>query len=258
MHVLQVECSAYERAIASGERDLLAGCRCARCGGDRLELTGSKVRRSLALLSGERRLEVALARCLGCRARERVLPVEALPGKVAGVCLVVTAAQEVAQGKSQRKVARNLGVSRQRIAGWRRGLAQREQDLYPLWRHRARPAPDRTPAEARLVRWQAFAAEAQRSVGGPSRRLGLLELVSALGGPLETARLGARWFRQAVLLVRADRGAAIEDWIAAEPALRCRGRHPVLGVQEHAPVACRAQVHRALLLARRRTDRGVR
>ena len=30
-----------------------------------------------------------------------------------------------------------------------------------------------------------------------------------------------------LLLIRADRGAAIEDWIAGEPALSCRGRHPI-------------------------------
>src|SRR5262249_33653838 len=80
--VLDIECSKYVALVDGSGDELLAGCRCAACGGGDLRLTGSRVERRLDLGCASVMLKVALARCRDCRHRERVLPFEALPGKV--------------------------------------------------------------------------------------------------------------------------------------------------------------------------------
>lgn len=172
VHVPAVECSSYHVAVATAGDEILRGCRCARCGGARIKLTSSWVTRGFTALDGRwHKLAVVLARCQTCAARERVLPCDALPGKVHSVGLVLGAVLAVEHlGRPQGEVAREVGVSRQLLRSWCRGLAVRAQDLFELQRHRALVARLDTPRSARLVRFAAFRAETQLSPSSTVRR----------------------------------------------------------------------------------------
>lgn len=103
VHVPAVESSDYQRAVATHGDALLEGCRCARCESGRLALTGTWVTRGFVDRSGRyERIYVVLARCLACRARERVLPCDALPGKVHSAGLAFDAVASATSPTSSR------------------------------------------------------------------------------------------------------------------------------------------------------------
>jgi hypothetical protein len=83
-HVLDVHSSHYEALLADPkvvEEQLLA-CRCSRCSAPGPRLTGSRVSRKLHAVQAFTVCSIALAVCQRCNRRERVLPCDALPGKV--------------------------------------------------------------------------------------------------------------------------------------------------------------------------------
>lgn len=250
VHVLQVESTECEAFLAREGDQALAGCVCARCGGSSLRLTGSRVRRWLRTCKGLASIEVRLARCRTCGARERVLPCDVLPGKVHAVDFVFEAMRLLVSKRSVRAVARQLRTSRALVRAWRHGLGLRMLELFELLRHRALVAPPSAPASTRLVRLAAFWVEAGRATGrllpsfDPPRGATdvevtttaahhLVRLVQELGGPRRAAHDGAGLFRQAVLLFRTkpadtsissrapppDR-APLDPWPATDPARR--------------------------------------
>src|SRR5438309_2612393 len=140
--VLGIECSKYVTIVEGSGDELLVGCRCAVCGGSDLRLTGSRVERRLDVRQASVMLEVALARCRGCRHRERVLPFEALPGKVTGVDVILDAVgQAFVDGAALTSIAGAARVVSRTIKTWMLGLGARVLDLERLYRHRARRAP---------------------------------------------------------------------------------------------------------------------
>lgn len=223
VHVLDVRSSSYTAILASAGDDFLAGCRCAGCQGSDLRLTRRRVRRRLETRDAFVTLPVALARCRGCRRRERVLPCDALPGKVTGVDVVLDAASSVlADGSTMKAVAAVCGVAARTVRSWILGLGGRVLDLEQLYRHRAGRAPPDASATAVLHRWATIRAELWRVLGAEDpptatdvRRSAvkerreaaarLVRFIARAGGADAVAALGAAWFRQAVLLFRGYR-----------------------------------------------------
>jgi hypothetical protein len=220
-HVLDVHSTHYEAFLADPKvvDEQLLACRCYRCSAPGPRLTGSRVSRKLHALPAFKVCSIALAVCLRCNSRERVLPCDALPGKVTGAEIVLDAVSRLRQGENLTAVAKACGVCRLSVQHWLAGLGARCLDLFGLLRHRA--IVTSTASTGTLVRFAAFEAEAHRHrpalslrsvwvVGSrPSERTELVaavwllvDLVHALGGTLATTQLGAALFRQAVLLFR--------------------------------------------------------
>ena len=124
VHVPDVECSHFAVAVATRPEDLLRGCHCAGCGGTDIRLTGASVQRGFVGRDGRyQALSVPLARCASCGRRERVLPCDAVPGKVHSVELIFDAVIAVEVHKrGESEVARSFSLSRQLISSWRRGV----------------------------------------------------------------------------------------------------------------------------------------
>jgi hypothetical protein len=220
-HVLAIDSTQYCEVIATASTSILEGCVCASCGSDELVLTESWVARGLQTgADSYRQVGIRLARCLVCRRRERILPCDALPGKVNSVGNVFGAVEAVLAEVPIAEVARRHGVSRACVRKWLWGVGGRYLDLCDLVRHRAMIARPSTRAEGRLVRFSGFLSGAQRARGAegilPSPLLGtvpdweevrmavqsLLLCLTVLGGALGACRLGAELFGQAVLLFR--------------------------------------------------------
>jgi len=223
VHVLpDVESTTYPAKLGSGKGDegsasnaILTGCVCAGCGGSRLRLMRCWVLRWLCLPGGARRLWTRLARCLDCRARERILPCDALPSKQASVQLVVECVSAVEQRKETSMAtvigdlaAKGIQVSRQLLAKWITGLRARGDDLFRLLRHRALIAPPRCAPTRCLVSF-AQALDSMKQAGllraEPEPKDGLslvLHAVRAFEQVEGLARFGAAVFRQAALLFR--------------------------------------------------------
>lgn len=211
VHVLAIDSTRYAGALATCCSLRVDGT-CARCGGRALALTRSQVERGLQSETTFGQIQVRLARCADCGARERVLPCDALPGKVNSVTNVLGAVAEIHDGIPLEAVARRHGVTRQGVAKWYGGLHRRVLDLAPLHRHRAIVTEAGTSASRLLVRFGTFAAEAAHHRGLPSPRPalvrparsvaeecrtvlgGLLRLLDRLGGSLAAAQLGAELF----------------------------------------------------------------
>ena len=202
---------------------MLAGCWCAACGSSDLRLTGSRVERRLELLGESMMCKVALARCCHCGHRERVLPFEALPGKVTGVDVVLDAVgRALIGGDALTSIAGGARVVSRTVKLWILGLGARVLDLERLYRHRASRAPDDAPQSALLHRWSAASVELARWFGtsmsaattdlrrsaSEERREAatrLVRFVAAAGGPRRFAERGAALFREAVLQFRGPR-----------------------------------------------------
>jgi len=165
VHVLAVESTRYTDTLATTDDAILVGCLCAACGSTDLTLTQRWVDRGLQTSAGYGRLLVRLARCCSCGARERVLPCDALPGKVNSVDNIFSALGEVQKGRVVEHVAHEHGVSRQAIGKWAAGAAARYLDLAVLYRHRAMLAAPKADQHRLLVRWWAFIAETRRRAG---------------------------------------------------------------------------------------------
>lgn len=220
-HVLAIESTNYGEVIANASSSILDGCVCASCGSDELVLTKSWVVRGLQTgADSYRQFRIRLARCSVCKGRERILPCDALPGKVNSAGNVFGALEAVIKAVPIAEVARRHGVSRACVRKWVQGAGARYLDLCDLVRHRAMIARPSTRAEGRLVRFFGFLTAAQRETGVepivPSPLLGnvpesqamrmaiesLLLCLTILGGALCACRLGAELFGQAVLLFR--------------------------------------------------------
>ena len=216
-HVLEIYSTRYSLVLASADDNILAGCVCARCGGGWIVLTNTWVERGLQTTEGYGRIQIRLGRCNACNARERILPCDVLPGKTNNVENIFTAVAELEQGASVTEVAEAHDVSRAAVCKWAQGAAQRYQDLAVLYRHRAMLAAPQAPQQILLVRFWLFVAEAKKLTGGGTAppamatdtqhelRLALgalLAVLDTLGGAMQASRLGARLFRQAVLLFR--------------------------------------------------------
>ena len=213
VHVLRADSTRYAEALGTDDLDptVLDGV-CAACGGRDFDLTRSWVERGLQTVSGYRPMSVRLARCRHCRMRERILPCDALPGKVNAAENVLAAVAEVHEGASLKTVGQRHGVSGPCVAKWIRGLHHRFLDLALLHRHRAILAEPGASGPHLLVPFGTFTVEAMdgpsalpaRAGGGEQEEAigGLLSLLDRLGGPMAAAQLGAERFRQAVLLFR--------------------------------------------------------
>ncbi|MEK7860047.1 MAG: hypothetical protein AAB284_01675, partial [Chloroflexota bacterium] len=221
--VLDVESSNYSAVVEGSDDEILVGCRCASCGGSNLRLTGSRVVRRLETRDSFVSLRVALSRCGDCRHRERLLPFDALPGKVTGVEVIVDAITTVvSDGSSVASVAHCAGVAARTLRSWILGLGTRLLDLEQLYRHRAKLAPASASPSATLHRWAAVSREVGRR-HGTAEELAMTDLrrsaaeerqdaarrfvgfVTRIGGVREVASLGAAVFREAVLLFRGHR-----------------------------------------------------
>lgn len=159
---------------STAPKKILRGCVCARCGSGDLKLMKSWVSRWIWLPGGTQRLRVRLARCQPCKARERVLPFDALPGKQAGVDVVVECVAQVVQRSTATFMdvvrdlsKKGLSVSRQLLARWVAGLRARGDDLFKLLRHRALLAPDGCASTRQLVPFARVCIAMRES--GPAR-----------------------------------------------------------------------------------------
>lgn len=197
---------------------ILDGCVCARCGSRDLQLMRCWIPRWLWLLEAMGRLLVRLARCQTCKARERILPYDALPSKQAGVQVVIECVSEVERHPGSRLaqavealLARGVRISRQLLAKWIAGIRARGNDLFELLRHRALIAPPGCAPTRQLVsfgrtRHAMMSACVLRNEPGPKDGLSLvLQAIRAFGRFEGLARFGAAEFRQAVLLFRSPR-----------------------------------------------------
>lgn len=223
VHVLPgVHSTAYPEILGDGRGNegtatdaILEGCFCACCGSRSLRLMLRWVSRWLWLPAVVRRLLVRLARCQSCKARERILPYDALPSKQAGVPLVFECVSEVMRQPDTPldKVVdgleqKGIHVSRQLLTSWMEGLRARGDDLFQLLRHRALIAPPGNAPTRRLVSFSqaldaAREARLVESEDKPKDGLSLVfEVVAAFEGVERLARFGAQVFRQAVLLFR--------------------------------------------------------
>jgi len=218
-HVLEIESSNYVDYIARAGDEILADCACARCGATDIRLTNCWVQRGFQVRGEYIQLAVVLARCAMCKARERVLPCDVLPGKVNGIENIFGALAEVQDGSTLTDAAERAGVSRQSVRYWIQGVAHRYLDLARLFRHRAAVASNDTPARNTLVMFWAFVAQAriQRpAIHWPATPLpaavpadevgvaafGMVALLETAGGARVVAEVGASLFQQAVLLFR--------------------------------------------------------
>jgi len=219
VHVLpKIDSTTYRPVLETAGEEVLAGCRCAECGGEAFRLTKRWVKRGLRRLQGDGPGVIAVrqAVCRRCKHCERVHPLDVLPGKTASVELplaVVEARQ--CPGATVSAVSHRFGVARATVRNWEQGLATRYLDLQELTRHRALLASAETPTTAVKRVRRAVVAEIERTsqiastrfVADPRRtdeeerrealRL-LLELTKSLGGAHGAADVGAARFRQAV------------------------------------------------------------
>lgn len=156
-----MESTNYAEHIARGGDKILAGCVCARCEATDIKLTNCWVRRGFQVRGEYVQLAVVLARCATCKARERVLPGDALPGKVNGVANIFGALGHVEDGSTLTAAGERAGVSRQCVRYWIQGVAHRYLDLARLFRHRALVAPTEEPGHTTLVMFWAFIAQAR-------------------------------------------------------------------------------------------------
>lgn len=204
------------RTRVEGEEDhILDGCRCARCGSPDLKLMNSWVERWFWGPRETCRLKVRLARCQKCKARERILPFDAFPGKQVGVDVVFACIEEVQNRPGvtfvqlvSDLIEKGIEVSRQLLAHWLAGVRARGEDLFQLLRHRAIQAPKDCAGTRRLVSFSRFRETAResgfvRSEVGPKDGLSLVLETSRAFIDVEClVRFGAEKFRQAVLLFR--------------------------------------------------------
>jgi hypothetical protein len=105
-HVLDAHSSHYEELLADPKvvDEQLLACRCSRCSAPGPRLTGSRVSRKLHALPAFKVCSIALAVCLRCDRRERVLPCDALPGKVAGAEIVMDAVGDARHHAARRGI----------------------------------------------------------------------------------------------------------------------------------------------------------
>lgn len=209
---------------------ILDGGVCARCGSRELELMARWVSRWFWVPGVVQQLWVRLARCRTCKARERILPYDALPSKQAGVRLVFECLSAAVRqpGVALAKVvgglkATGINVSRQLLVKWIAGVRARGDDLFRLLRHRAVIAPPECAPTRRLVSF-AQALDAARDAHlmpvevGPKDGLSLvLQVVGAFESVERLARFGAQVFRQAVLLFRSPQ-VGTPSCMASDPA----------------------------------------
>ncbi len=246
-HVLDVESTNYAEHIARGGDKILADCVCARCEATHVKLTNCWVFRGFQVRGEYIQRAVVLARCTMCKARERVLPCDVLPGKVNGVENIFGALGEVQGGSTLTDAAERAGVSRQAVRYWIQGVAHRYLDLARLFRHRAAVASNDAPARNTLVMFWAFIAQAriQRpGISWPATPLpavvpadeisvaafGMVALLETAGGARGLAEVGASLFQQAVLLFRSrgvDSSISVETGDIFEHGARAlkNGRH---------------------------------
>jgi len=211
-----VHSTTYRQLLGDGQgcegsatHEILYGCVCARCGTGDLTLAASWVLRWFWDLTGQWRLPVRLARCQACKARERILPFDALPGKQAGVEFVFTCVSEVRPlsseplvGVVRNLIKKGLRVSRQLLSKWVAGVRARGDDLFELLRHRAVLAPTDCVPTRRLVSFARTRIAARESgivfdeVGSKDGFALVLETVRAFGDCASLALFGARGFRQ--------------------------------------------------------------
>jgi len=220
MHVLGIESTRYAVEIARCGDEILAGCRCGRCGGSQIGLTGIWVERGFQAFGVYRRISVLLARCKSCKARERVLPCDVVPGKVNSVGNIFGAVAAVRDGVSQTSAGARAGVSRQCVRLWIIGVGHRYLDLASMFRHRAMIAKADIPLPNRLVMFFAFVAQAKltypektwpgtapplheaKNEAAKAAFAMVTSIEQATGGAIAMAAIGAALFRQAVLLFR--------------------------------------------------------
>lgn len=247
VHVLpEVHSTSYVAVLGDGKGiegsatdAILAGCVCARCGSRMLVLTLRWVARWFWSPESVQRLCVRLARCLSCKARERTLPYDALPGKQVGVRFVLECLSEVMRrpGVALDRVVDTLRekgfkVSRQLLSKWIAGVRARGDDLFRLLRHRSLIAPPGCAPTRRLVSFAQALDAARQAHPGPieveAEPKDGLSLVLELVGAFETieglALLGAQVFRQAVLLFRPP-ATDTSSCMAPAPATRHPGTH---------------------------------
>jgi len=239
VHVLAVESTNYAEHIVRGDVQILAGCVCARCANTELKLTNCWVRRGFQVRGDYEELAVVLARCVACKARERVLPCDALPGKGNGVANFFGALGDVQDGCSLTAAGDRAGVSRQCVRYWLEGVAHRYLDLARLHRHRAVIATSETD-DATLVMFWAFLAEARtkrptlswpttpsppaaHTHEVPEATFAMVALLETAGGPLVVAEVGASLFQEAVLLFR-SRGVSSSISVFGEDNFEHGGR----------------------------------
>lgn len=217
-HVLEIDSTRYIEVLASADEKILAGCVCARCASTWIVLSNSWVERGLQTTEGYCRIPIRLSLCMSCKARERIIPCDVLPGKTNNAQNIFAAAAELLVGASVTDVARTHDVSRAAVRKWAKGLGQRYLDLYALYRHRAMLAAlPSAQQQALLVRFWVFVTEATTVMGVPAAITPILPdakreqqqcleafvlVVQTLGGVMQTVALGARLFHQAVLLFR--------------------------------------------------------
>jgi hypothetical protein len=85
VHVLpKIDSTTYRQVLEAAGEEVLAGCRCAECGGEKFRLTKRWVKRGLRRLHGDGPgvIEVRQAVCRACKHCERVHPLDVLPGKM--------------------------------------------------------------------------------------------------------------------------------------------------------------------------------
>jgi len=182
-HVLAIDSTKYHEFIASADDGIFAGCVCAQCGGDNINLTRSWVSRGFLVRSEYQRLSVVLAKCHDCKSRERVLPCDVLPGKVNSVDNIFTAISDVKNGSFLTAAAERAGVSRQCVRLWMHGVAARYLDLAQFYRNRAMVVPYGDSSHGTLVMFWAFVI--QTGILLPTIDLGAIGL-----GVIKAARHG--------------------------------------------------------------------
>lgn len=235
-HVLNIHSSKYEETLSNANCSLLMECQCSRCGKNGLVLTKIWVERGYKTSSGYLFIKIKLAKCKACKARERILPYDFLPGKTNTVEVIFSAIGEVKQGRSFSATGRKHVVSNVCVRKWVLGFSARYFDLVIFYRHRAQIAPPSVPQFALVVRFWAFINRINQMQGkakpitpqsttAPELEVkvaldGFFALVQKIREVLEkqvddvlekqgedvlgVAKLGARLFRQAVLLFRGE------------------------------------------------------
>lgn len=268
MHVLEIESTRYAEHIAKGGDGILAGCVCSRCSGTEIILTKRWVERGFNAGGKYQKLAVVFARCVTCKARERVVPSDVLPGKVNSVGTIFEAISMVRGGSTITAASKTAQVSRQCVSYWIRGVASRYLDLARLWRHRAQVAQADLPGQSTLIMFWAFVAQARleypalRWPAEPSSSpievireaivasCSMVALVEDAGGAPAVAELGATLFRQAVLLFRSG---GVDTPICGDS--RQNFEHGDLTRENRFHANQKSKAQRCCLLASR-TDRG--
>ena len=109
-HVLEIDSTRYQEVLASADDSIVAGCVCAGCKSTRIVLSNTWVSRGLQTDEGYSIVSIRLSRCLVCKARERILPSDVLPGKSNNVQNIFSAVAELRQGVSVAEVAKRHEV----------------------------------------------------------------------------------------------------------------------------------------------------